>query len=153
MNEEAESDARKALDLSDEAADEYLFSLLYLSEVLAVIGKGEEALDIATKAETGFLKYNYNMFQAGALRNLALAKAILGDREGSEDAFRRSLVEEGNLLEALEYAKGLRWWGEALAKWGDKEQAKEKLLEAREKCMLIGARGELLRVKKALKGL
>jgi tetratricopeptide (TPR) repeat protein len=153
MNEEAESDARKALEQSDEAADEYLFSLLYLSEVLAVVGKGEEALEIATKAETGFLKYKYNMFQAGALRNLALAKAILGDREGSEEAFKRSLVEEGHLLEALEYAKGLRWWGEALAGWGEKEKAKEKLFEARERCMLIGAKGELARVKKALEGL
>ena len=84
-----------------------------------------------------------------ALRNIAHAHAVLGNRDEAEMAFLE-FDSYGDKVEVWDYAKGLRWWGEALASWGEKGQASEKLGAARERYVKLGAALELRKVDEDL---
>jgi len=147
--EDAERDAREAVRIA-EGSVAYCNTLMDLAEVLVAIGKLEEAEDAARRAVDGFRTTESGYYMSQGLRNLAHVCAARGKMEEA-DAFFREAFTEGELhMEPYNYAKGMRWWGEALADWGKKEVAIARLEKARDIVVVIGAKGEVVKVEKAL---
>jgi len=85
-----------------------------------------------------------------ALIALAHAYSAEGRRETAEGAFREAFDGCCDSGEPGFDAQGLRWWGEALASWGEKEKAVEKLEAARKRFTDMGAALELHKTEDAL---
>jgi len=146
---DAVEDARAALKLSGEQGVSCA-PMVTLSEALVADGKPEEAAAIARRAiENGWLR-GAELDRRMAARNLGLALAALGDQKESNGMFEEALEGGGGSMGAFEYARGLRWWGEALLSWGERERARDKLESAQDRFAVMGADGELRKVRTAI---
>jgi tetratricopeptide (TPR) repeat protein/predicted regulator of Ras-like GTPase activity (Roadblock/LC7/MglB family) len=167
LPEEAEQDARKALALTEEGSRMFhLDAMTNLAEVVALRCRAspveygsmspeercsiDDAEALARLAVDGYRASGSQRGLSWALRNLALVLAVQNRREEAKEAFRDALDEHGIFMGAWNNAQGLRWWGEALDEWGEKEHAKEKYEEARKLFAAMGAAKELVKVEGAL---
>jgi tetratricopeptide (TPR) repeat protein len=130
--EKASNDVKEAILNSYDSTDFKLFAMMRHVEVLVARGEHEQAVakaqDVILQLQKSESKYYYTL----GLRDLGLALWKSGDRAGSENAFNTALVEMREHVHSYEYALGLKWWGEALADWGEKDMARERLQEAKD---------------------
>jgi tetratricopeptide (TPR) repeat protein len=145
---EAERDARAALTYPITLSDT-LDGRADLAEVLVAKGDAAEAVELLQGAMDMYRQSQVTSVPIRSLRNLAHAHAVLGNRGEAEMAFLE-FDSYGKMVEAWDHAKGLRWWGEALASWGEKGRAREKLGAARERFVALGAALELRKVDEDL---
>ena len=110
----------------------------------------DEALAQAREQIVLLQKKESRYYYAIGLRNLGMVLWKKGDRAGSSNAFSTALVDLKDQLHIFEYAVGLRYWGEALADWGEDEESIKKLTEAKGLFQGMEAEGELLKVEEAL---
>lgn len=120
-----------------------------LVEVLSATGRLTDAEVECRVVLADLEKAGYRSVAGRCVRNLGRVEALLGKREAAADAFGRMAMSEKE-MERFDYAKGLRWWGDALASWGEKERAVEKMEEAGKRLADMGAAGERAKVEKAL---
>jgi tetratricopeptide (TPR) repeat protein len=146
--EEAERDARAALAYPLTLADN-LDVRADLSEVLVARGNAAEAVSLLEGVMDMYDRSQVSSVPIRPLRNLAHAHAVLGNREEAEMTFLE-FDSYKDIVEAWDYAKGLRWWGEAMASWGELGRAREKLGSARERFVGLGATWELRKVDEDL---
>jgi tetratricopeptide (TPR) repeat protein len=126
----ASNDIGEAILTSFDSEDFKLFAETRLVEILVAQEEYDQAVskahEVILKLQKSESKYYYSL----ALRNLGLALWKKGDRKGAENAFKTALTENRDYILSYEYAQGIKWWGEALADWGEKEEAEKKLRDA-----------------------
>ncbi len=148
--EEAERVAREALLRSEGFSEGNPRVLAALANILVNNGRSNEAIAIMERQMNALRQPNNRRFMRLALIALAHAYSAEGRRETAEGAFREAFDGSCDSGEPWFDAQGIRLWGEALASWGEKEKAIEKLEEAKKLCTEMGAAGELRKVEAAL---
>jgi len=146
------SDTRDALKIAQDVKGTVEVEVqLDSSLVLMACNKLAEAELVLQKA-LGATGDNKDYYYQGQ-RNLAVLLAQKGNKTEAERIFTIFEKEAKDMISSLEYSRGLRWWGEALIKWGEIKRASEKLEKARKINQEIGALGELAMVEKSIKEL
>jgi tetratricopeptide (TPR) repeat protein len=142
----ASNDVGEAMLTSFDSEDFKLFATIRLVEVMVAQEEYDQAVAKAQEVILKLQKSESKYYYTSALRNLGLALWKKGDRKGAENAFKTALLENRDYILSYEYALGIKWWGEALADWGEKEEAEKKLRDAHNlfKGMEARAQAELL---------
>ena len=144
---------QKSLELSHKIQEASLISIssLALGEAHGRVGKTGEALDLADRALTMFFARDDKLGVADAHRVMGFLKVDLGDPEAAEDHFRKALQIARECESLLQVAETCRDCGAALARWGRVSEAREKLLEAMETFLGVGAKENAADVEKILR--
>jgi tetratricopeptide (TPR) repeat protein len=148
--EEAERVAREALLRSEGFSEGYPRVLAALANILINKGKSNEAMAMMERQMTALRQPNNRRFMRLALIALAHAYSAEGRRETADGAFREAFDGSCDSGEPWFDAQGIRWWGEALASWGEKEKAIEKLEAAKKRFTEMDAALELRKTEEAL---
>jgi tetratricopeptide (TPR) repeat protein len=143
--DEAEQEAIGILSRAEPDSDVFDVKML-LAEILVARNRNGEA--VSTLRELVEMNSSLGNKRYAGLLSLSLAHALAasGQREEPERLFS----EMGRFVDVIgvrDHGRGLRWWGEASASWGETGLAREKLEEARRLFAEMGAEGELRKVQ------
>jgi tetratricopeptide (TPR) repeat protein len=148
--EDAENLVREALSLIGTSEEGFLLASGTLAQILIQRKKPSEAINVIHDFKKQCQGPESVQYQRDALYLLGAAYSAQGKRKEAERAFMDAYNLGSGLIHAWTQAVGLRWWGEALASWGEKEKAIEKLEEARKRFTEMGAALELRKTEAAL---
>lgn len=149
---EAEAWYEKSIETSRkwDIRDYLVEGLLGLAQVRIAEGKYSEAELLCTESEVAISQAGYKIYHAYRLRILGKLISARAELVKAEELFNDAMDAYAELKAETEIAKTLFEWGEALAKAGEKERSRAKLLDALGRFEAHGMRAWAGRCRRAL---